>query len=113
LFWGSLKAIHAGNEDVLYPEILRFCYGLEPEFSFFCFGDPHAEDVFRSVTDYAEGEVYGFIDYRAIVPHLHPHGIQIDDAVDFIEEPILPKYDRLGECISNLGNKFWGTLRPH
>jgi hypothetical protein len=98
----TLEAIHAGDEEVFHDTVLQFSDNLEPELGSLSFCRPHAENFLDPFHGDGNGKVDGLVDYLAVMQHLDPNSIEVDNRVDFIERSALPEFDFFRYCFGNL-----------
>jgi hypothetical protein len=101
-FWKALKAIDAGDEDVLDSTVPQFGHNLQPELGALVLGGPHSQNFLDSLKGDADGQIHGFIDYPALMPNFDANGIQIDDGINLVQGAILPESDLLLDRLSHL-----------
>ena len=66
-FREAFEIIDAGNEDVLNAPILSFGHDLEPELRAFCFGGPHAQDLFATIKIETYGQIVSYVDDASVL----------------------------------------------
>jgi hypothetical protein len=92
-FREAFQAVAAEDEHVLDAARLELVDDLEPELRALRRLDPQTEHFLVAVHRDAERDVDALVAHDALVASLHDDRIEVDDGVDRVERPALPRRD--------------------
>ena len=90
-FRETLETINKGDENFFHSSVFQLCDNLKPELGPFIFGSQHSINFFDAFQIDCDGEVDNLVGDPAVVVHLDPDRIKIDDRIDLVQGSVLPK----------------------
>jgi len=108
----ALQAVRNGDEDVLHASGLEPVEHARPEACALVLGDPHAQNLTRTVRANTNPEMNSHVLYGCAAADFDSKGVEESDGIHTCERAILPLLDVLKHPVSDLADVVGADVHP-